>query len=209
MYRYLNHYNLKYLSNLNYQILPSFPYIYCIIIFITANDYPITYRPARFEDAIKLSVLFKVVYIQTYGLEGVSDEFANFITKQFAVERLQQLIQNFPDCLIVAEYNHNLVGVVEIEFNKKAPIGNIIAPELNKLYILKWFCGKGIGHELIKAAEKVVKSKGIKQMWLWVLVSNERAISFYQKHQYQWIGNATFQMEKNNYDNKVMLKEFS
>lgn len=171
--------------------------------------FPITYRHARYDDAIKLSVLFKVVYIQTYGIEGVSDEFANFITKQFAVERLQQLIQNSPDCLIVAEYNNNLVGVVEIEFNKKAPIGNIIAPELNKLYILEWFCGKGIGQNLIKAAEEVVKSKGINQMWLWVLVSNERAISFYQKHEYKWIGNAAFQMEKNSYDNKVMLKDLS
>jgi ribosomal protein S18 acetylase RimI-like enzyme len=167
----------------------------------------ILYRKANLTDVIKLSILFKTVYIQTYGTAGVSDEFANFISKQFAIERLHQLIENNPDTLIVAVFNDNLVGVVEIEFDKKSPFGNIVAPELNKLYILDWFCGKGIGSRLLSEAETVVKQKGINQMWLWVLATNERAVSFYEKHHFHYIGNASFQMEKNSYDNKVMLKQ--
>ena len=163
-------------------------------------------RNARTADSKKLSVLYKQVYIQTYGTEGVSDEFANFITRQFAVDRLDDLIGNDPGKIIVAEYKGNLVGVVEIEFAKKCPVGNIVAPELNKLYILEWFCGKGIGNQLLLAAEQFVLSKGETEMWLWVLESNQRAIGFYQKHQYKWIGNASFQMEVNSYDNKVMVK---
>ncbi len=167
----------------------------------------IIYRKATPKDVIKLSILFKTVYIQTYGINGVSDEFANFITKQFSVERLRSLIEMNPDTIIVADYIGNLVGVVEIEFNKKCPIGNIIAPELNKLYILEWFCGKGIGNNLLTEAENLLKLKGINEMWLWVLVSNERAIAFYEKHHFKHIGHATFQMETNRYDNKVMLKQ--
>ena len=168
----------------------------------------IVYRKANATDVIKLSILFKQVYIQTYGVEGVSDEFANFIVKQFSVERLHDLIATNPDTIIVAVYKDNLVGVVDIAFDKKSPVNDIIAPELNKLYILEWFCGKGIGYNLLSEAEKVVKSKGINEMWLWVLVSNERAITFYERQGYKWIGNASFQMEKNCYDNKVMLKQF-
>lgn len=166
----------------------------------------IEYRKAHLGDVKKLSILFKQVYIQTYGIEGVSDEFANFITKQFSEERLSQAIEKHGDNFIVAEYKGNLVGVVEIEFDKKCPINNIIAPELNKLYILEWFCGMGIGYRLLNEAENLVKAKGAKEMWLWVLVSNERAVSFYERQNYEWIGNASFQMEVNNYDNKIMLK---
>jgi ribosomal protein S18 acetylase RimI-like enzyme len=115
---------------------------------------------------------------------------------------------NSPDTLIVAVYKNNLVGVVEIEFDKKCPINNIIAPELNKLYILACFCGQGIGYKLLAEAERVVKLKGINEMWLWVLVTNERAISFYERQNFKWIGNAPFQMETNSYDNKVMTKQF-
>lgn len=166
----------------------------------------IIYRRALIADAKKLSILYKQVYIQTYGIDGISDEFANFITRQFAVERLEKLIEQQPDNIIVAEYKNNLVGVVEIEFDKKTPVGDIIAPELNKLYILEWFCGKGIGKRLLQEAEATVRSKNIDKMWLWVLASNERAVNFYVGQRYTWIGDASFQMEVNSYNNKVMIK---
>ena len=167
----------------------------------------ITYRKATLSDAKKLSILFNTVYIQTYGVDGVSDEFANFITKQFAVEKLEQTIKGHPGNIIVAVYKENLVGVVEIEFDKKCPVENIIAPELNKLYILEWFCGIGIGYRLLVEAEKFVRSKRINEVWLWVYIHNTRAIAFYEKQNYIWIGNASFQMEMNKYENKVTRKK--
>lgn len=169
----------------------------------------IIYRKAQHADALKLSVLYKQVYIQTYGTEGVSDEFANFITRQFAVERLEHIILDHPQNITVADYKNNLLGVAEIEFAKKCPINNIVAPELNKLYILERFCGLGIGHKLLAEAERTVLSKGAKEMWLWVLESNDRAITFYEKQGYQHMGDASFQMEVNKYENKVMLKQLS
>ena len=170
-------------------------------------DKQIIIRKANQSDVKKLSVLYKTVYIQTYGQEGVSDEFANFITNQFSIERLGNIILNHSTKIIVAEYKNNLIGVAEIEFDKQCPINNIVEAELNKLYILEWFSGQGVGYQLIQEAEKIVISKKIKKMWLWVLITNERAISFYEKQNYKWIGNASFQMETNNYENKVMLKE--
>lgn len=166
----------------------------------------ITYRKALVEDAVKLSVLYKQVYIQTYGTDGVSDEFANFITQQFAIERIKNTVLQNPDAIWVAVYRNNLVGVCETEFDKKSHVGEIIAPELNKLYILEWFCGRGIGEKLLAMAEATAREKGQTQMWLWVLESNARAIGFYKKHGYREIGKASFQMETNRYENKVMLK---
>jgi GNAT superfamily N-acetyltransferase len=168
----------------------------------------INYRLANISDVKKLSILFKQVYIQTYGKEGISDEYANFITKQFSEERLQDLIVQHSDCLIVAEYKGNLVGVAEIEFNKKSPVGNLIATELNKLYILEWFCGQGIGYKLLTEAEKIVREKSLNEMWLWVYEENHRAIQFYERQNYVCIRNAPFQMELNRYDNKVMVKKW-
>jgi ribosomal protein S18 acetylase RimI-like enzyme len=107
----------------------------------------------------------------------------------------------------VAEYRNNLVGVVEVEFNKACPVGEEVGPELNKLYILDRFCGRGVGKQLMDEAERMVVSKGMDRMWLWVLATNERAIKFYERQQYQWLGNASFQMETNAYENKVMLKQ--
>ena len=163
-------------------------------------------RQARMDDSKKLSILYKQVYIQTYGLDGVSDEFANFITKQFSIERLEDSIHTEPDAILVAAYKNNLVGVLEIDFDKECPIGNFVAPELNKIYILEWFCGKGIGNLLIEKAERMLKQRGCKKVWLWLLESNERAYQFYKKHNYVTIGKAPFVMEANTYTNLVMSK---
>lgn len=169
----------------------------------------IHYRKALLADTKKLSILYKQVYIQTYGREGVSDEFANFITNQFAVERLTEIITNEPDNIIVAEYKGNLVGVAEIVWDRQAPMGDIKGPELSKLYILEWFSGRGIGWQLLQAAEQVALAKGHALMWLWVLDTNQRAVDFYQRQQYKIIGNAPFRMEVNSYDNHVMVKDLS
>ena len=158
---------------------------------------------------MKLSILYKTVYIQTYGTEGVSDEFANFIVRQFAVDRLRSILELQPGNIIVASYKNNLVGVAEIEFNKRCPVGNLVAPELNKLYILDWFCGKGIGYNLMRLAEARVRQQGERQMWLWVLETNRRAVDFYHRQGYRDIGKASFQMEVNSYMNDVMIKQLS
>ena len=169
----------------------------------------IVYRKAKVTDVDKLSILFIAIYIQTYGQDGVSEEFATLINKQFSIERLTHIITNYPENIFVAEYKNNLVGVAEIEFDKKTPVGNFVGPELNKLYILDWFCGKGIGKGLLQEAEKVVQSKGFDKLWLWVYIKNERAISFYKKNNFEWIGNAFFQMQFNEYENLVFLKKLS
>ncbi len=175
----------------------------------TMPDTSINYRNAQVADVNKLSILYKQVYIQTYGTTGVSDEFANFIMKQFAPEKLAATINDHPGAIIVAEFQGNLVGVAEIAFDKCCPVNQIIAPELSKLYILEWFCGKGIGHALIQLAEAFVASKGYPHLWLWVLISNQRAISFYKKENYLTIGQAPFKMEVNTYDNYVLWKDFA
>ncbi|EDP72593.1 Acetyltransferase, GNAT family protein [Flavobacteriales bacterium ALC-1] len=164
-------------------------------------------RKGVVEDSNKLSILYKQVYIKTYGKEGVSDEFANFIVEQFDVSRIENTIISNPNQIIVAEYKNNLVGVLEIELNKKCPNKDITAPELNKLYILEWFCNQKIGGKLLKRAELILKNSNIDEYWVWVLDSNTRALNFYKKHNFEKIGEAPFKMEKNTYNNIVLLKK--
>ncbi len=170
-------------------------------------QHSIVYRPAQLADLQKLSVLYKQVYIQTYATEGVSDELVTFMNPMFSIERLENTISTQPDSIIVAANKDNLVGVVEIVWNKKCPIGDIVAPEINKLYIFERFCRMGIGSGLMAEAERVIVEKKEPRAWLWVLESNDRAITFYKKLGYHIIGNAPLFTLLNRYDNEVMLKE--
>lgn len=166
----------------------------------------IKYLPAKTSDSKLLSVLFKTVYIETYGTEGITLEFANFIEKQFSPTKIKRDIQNKSSVIWLATYKTNPVGVIQIEDNRPCPINELMGPEINKLYVLRNFFGNGIGQNLMKIAEVQIRNKGQDKVWLWVLESNLRAIKFYNQQGYKNIGTAYFQMTENRYKNIVMTK---
>lgn len=167
----------------------------------------ISYGKAKIEDAIRISFLFQQVYIHTYGTEGITFEYVNFINERFSISYIENTIKEEPDQFIVAYFKGNPVGVAEILYDAICPIRKIQTPELSKLYVLDYFNGKGIGHHLLELAEKKVLEKGYEQFWLEVYLENPKAIAFYERQNYSTIGFTDFPMEVNTYKNKVMNKE--
>ncbi len=169
----------------------------------------ISYGKAKLSDALRISVLLKTVYIQTYAFEGINFESANFITKRFALEHIENTIVENPKQLIIAYCKGNPVGVAEVFYEALCPIRKIPVAELDKLYLLERFFGKGIGYGLMMEAEKEVVAQGIKELNLEVYIHNDRAIDFYKRQGYVSIGNVDFVMEFNTYENLVMNKQLS
>lgn len=169
----------------------------------------ISYGKAKLFDSLRISVLLKTVYIQTYAVDGVTFEFANFITKRFSIEHIESIIKENPLQLIIAYQNENPIGVAEIILDSTCPIRNISIPELSKLYVLERFYGKGIGLGLLKSVENQLINNGFKELNLEVWKQNERAITFYKKQGFISIGNVDFPMEYNTYENYVMNKKLS
>lgn len=167
----------------------------------------LNFRLANLSDSFLLSVLFKQVYIDTYGKEGVTHELSSFMEKQFSIEKIEKDISSDKVKMWMATFKGNPVGVLQLEYDKKCPVREFIAPEINKLYILRKFFGKGIGKKMMMIAEDQLKKDKVESVWLWALERNERAVRFYQKMGYENIGTAYFQMEVNNYKNVVLRKK--
>ena len=168
---------------------------------------PYSVRLARKDEVPLLSVLFRQVYIETYGIEGITWEFSNFMDEQFSIAKINAAIESDQIELWVATYKDNPIGVLQLLYKKTCPIGDIVGPEINKLYVLRHFYGKDVGKILMQKAEEHLKVLGNKSVWLWVYAENARAINFYKKLKYQDIGIAYFQMEENNYKNVVLQKQ--
>ncbi|GAA4274910.1 GNAT family N-acetyltransferase [Aquimarina gracilis] len=169
----------------------------------------ISFGKAKLSDSLRISVLLKTVYIQTYAVDGVTFEFSNFITKRFSPELIEKTIKENPSRLIIAYQNGNPIGVAEIIYDSNCPIRKISVPELSKLYVLERFYGKGIGYGLMNEAEKEVRENGFTEFNLEVYINNKRAIAFYERQGYKSIGNVDFPMESNTYENLVMNKELN
>jgi len=54
--------------------------------------------------------------------------FIGYLNMKMNIGRLENLISKFPDSIIVATYKGNLVGVAELEFDKKCPYKELLHP---------------------------------------------------------------------------------
>ncbi|CAA6801531.1 MAG: Unknown protein [uncultured Aureispira sp.] len=169
----------------------------------------IQYRLAVPEDALCLSVLFRQVYIHNYAIEGIPTDFSKFIIEQFSIPKIEQKIRTQPASILVATYKDNLAGVAAIEYHKPCPIGNLVGAELSKLYVLECFTGLGIGRQLLHNVEQQLQEKGYTELWLWVYAINTRAVQFYKRQQYEWLGNAFLELDGNLYENEVLYKQLT
>ena len=165
-----------------------------------------SFGQAKLSDALRISILLKVVYIQVYGIDGVTTEFANFIEEKFAPDKIENKIKEQSDVLWVAYCKGNPIGIAEIIFNSQCPIRRVKMPELGKLYVLERFHGKAIGLGLLNQIQDYLTKKGFDELTLEVYIQNARAITFYKKHGFQVLGEVDFPMENNTYRNLVMNK---
>lgn len=168
----------------------------------------LSYGNAKIADAKRIAMLFTTVYVATYAKEGISFEFANFISERFSTAQIEKTISQHPEQLVVAYCNGNPVGVAEIHYQSNCKIVNRPSPELGKLYVLSAFHGKGVGSALLKTIEEKLQGKGYTSLWLEVYTKNMRADTFYKRQGYRTLGQVDFPMEENTYRNNVMLKEW-
>ena len=96
--------------------------------------------------------------------------------EQMTLDKCRFYSQKYPENTLIALDDAKVVGFVSYgDFRDPATIaGEIIA-----LYVLKDYCGKGVGRKLMLTAFAALD--GYQEIVLWVLENNKRAIAFYEK----------------------------
>jgi ribosomal protein S18 acetylase RimI-like enzyme len=94
---------------------------------------------------------------------------------------------------LLSEHEGRLVGFAQLRWGE-AP-GCIAAKrpgEIQRLYVIVDWHGKGIAQELMSACIEELQQQGSDALWLGVWESNPRAISFYEKFGFVAVGEHTF-----------------
>jgi len=169
----------------------------------------INIRVAELSDMANLVVLKQQVWVATYAEEGIRSEFSDYLLTTFTLENEKALLENPLKKTLVAEQNGHLIGCVVIAFDEECPIPDTgHNPEIAVLYVLERFTGMGIGNILLEKSLQLINESGFKAAWLTVYHKNDRAIKFYKNHGFTYIGQAFFEMQGNQYENRVLIKRF-
>jgi len=165
-------------------------------------------RRATIKDTRNLSVLKKQVFISTYALDGINQDFSNHINSELSEEKIENDLKDKNRIILLAEKNGFLIGCAEVFINSICKETGDSSPELNVLYVFEHAKGIGVGYSLISEAEQILKEMNFPGLWLTVYHKNFNAIKFYERQSYKDIGLWLFEMEGEKHENRIMFKRF-
>jgi ribosomal protein S18 acetylase RimI-like enzyme len=152
-------------------------------------------RTAEPKDAEMVALLARITFAETFGYLFVEhrDDLRAYLDRTFAVDKIRRSLTQ-----PVNRYWLGMVAELPVSFAKlkyPSPIplaqeGNVA--QLQKIYVLREFVGQGVGKPLIDAVLSDTVSRGADTVWLDVLKENARAIRFYKRRGFMYLGEDTY-----------------
>ena len=101
------------------------------------------------------------------------------------------------------EQDAHLVGYLRLLLDSPCPADPSSRVEIAALYVQEHFIGRGIGSKLLEYTFDFCNMHGVNGVWLSVNHENDRAISFYENHQFRRKGSIFFHLE--NEQNEILV----
>jgi ribosomal protein S18 acetylase RimI-like enzyme len=166
----------------------------------------INLRYANRSDAEMLTEIGIKTFSDTFLKDNNPEDMDIYLKKAFSVElHLKELVD--PNIVfLIAEIDGKPAGYAKLKaYSKIDGLIETDSMEIERIYSLKEYIGKGIGKALMEASIKEAKEKGFSSIWLGVWERNTRAIAFYEKWGFKIIGSHIFMLGKDPQNDFIML----
>lgn len=169
-----------------------------------------TIRKAVPADAKFVSLLAKITFSETFGnLFRDKKDLRAYLEKTFSIEKMASSLKKEENVFWIAYADAIPVGYAKLK--KESPVPNssyTAAAQLQKIYVLKDYLARKIGAKLQNELFIEVQKLNIERLWLSVLHTNERAIGFYNKHDFHKYDSYSFNIGKEDFVFNIMMKTF-
>ena len=133
------------------------------------------------------------------------EELTEYLEFTYDPVKLTKSIRKENNMYLLAFLDGQAVGFAKL---KKHSLNDLIASpaqmELQKIYVLKEYQGKGVGTALMKEVKSIASDRNPDYLWLDTYISNEKAIHFYEKNGFKKIGNYFFTIGSQTFEYHVM-----
>jgi diamine N-acetyltransferase len=171
---------------------PFYKQITTIIIYRGAK---MNIRYGTTDDAKMLSELGTKTFYDTFAKDNTSENIKAYLKKSFSPEVQLSELADPNTIFLIAELDGVPIGYAKLKMNSKdESIKGTNTLELERIYALQEYLGKGIGKELMKASINEARERGFDRIWLGVWEKNQRAIDFYRKWGFKGVGTHVFKL---------------
>jgi len=151
-------------------------------------------RRAASADAPIVALLGRVTFVETFGYlfrDRFKNDLRAYLDTTFDVAKIARSLGKPENIYWLALWEKLPVGYAKLKHPSPQPGAAQSASQLQKIYVLGEFAGRGIGHDLIDRVftEAVVRAPVV---WLDVLQENRGAVDFYRRHGFAVTGEHRF-----------------
>ena len=150
-------------------------------------------RKVYLQDRTSFQEIARSAYYQNYfdhwNTKAGVDQ---YIEEQFGTARLKiELVDTMIEYNFI-EYNGEVVGFTKLNFNPKDIDLSPGLCELEKIYLLPKFIGKGIAKQALRSVLHHANEEGKKAVYLYVIDTNTNAIAFYRSFGFEIVSKIQF-----------------
>jgi ribosomal protein S18 acetylase RimI-like enzyme len=152
-------------------------------------------RKCALDDLSQLQKVSHETYREAfYGMCREADMNA-YLKKAFCIDQLKDELLNDGCSFYFLYDNSSLAGYLKLnEGAAQTDIKDLNSLELERIYVVNQYQGRGLGAFLLEWAEKEGYYRKKSYLWLGVWEKNKKALAFYQKHGFYQKGNHSFVM---------------
>jgi ribosomal protein S18 acetylase RimI-like enzyme len=150
----------------------------------------LTIRLGNSNDATLIADMSRQSFYDTFAIHNTKENMDKFMREQFSREKLMKEVGAPGNIFLLAFLDDEPAGYVRL--NDPAPLDDMPAIEISRIYALQHTIGKGVGKGLMEKCIAIGKENNKKAIWLGVWEHNRRAIEFYLKWGFEKFGEHAF-----------------
>lgn len=168
----------------------------------------ITIKLAKEADIEVLALLGRITWAESHGqyIDDKNDQL-KYLDSSFSIPKTKQDFNDSKQLYYIIYVDDFPVGYAKLVLNAVNEIVTLQNTcKLERIYILNDFIPLKVGQRLLTFVQVKAKELQMDTMWLSVYIKNNRAIRFYEKNDFENLGDLNFIVNGKSYKNIVFSK---
>lgn len=155
----------------------------------------ISVKPVKKTDLQALQEIARTTFAEAFSAQNAAADMEKYLDENFSLEKLSAELENPESLFFFAEASHKEAGYLKVNWGA-AQAESLLdnALEIERIYVLPAYQGKGAGKALFEKACSIATEKKMDAIWLGVWEKNASAIRFYRKHGFVEFGKHLFRL---------------
>lgn len=164
-------------------------------------------RTATPADAEPLAALAERTFRDTFAEDNAPVDMEAYVCASFSLDRVQAELDDGANTFLLAFVDgaEHPTGYAKLRTGTTDP--SVTGPdpvELERLYVDPSAIGRGVGAALMQASLDAARSAGHQTLWLGVWERNARALSFYERWEFEAVGDHVFRLGSDDQRDLIM-----